>query len=96
MLSGPDVGQILAPDLIRWVGGNARDSKFGISVGLRCLSTPMCDATTPCKAQKAFKKVIIIAAKAQTSDIRHQTSGIRHQASGIRQGTTASRVLDSG
>jgi hypothetical protein len=63
----------------------------------------MCDATTPCKAQKAFKKVIIIAAKAQTSDIRHQTSdirhqasGIRHQASGIRQGTTASRVLDSG
>lgn len=85
MLSGPDVGQILAPDLIRWVGGNARDSKFGISVGLRCLSTPMCDATTPCKAQKAFKKVIIIAAKAQTSDIRHQTSGIRHQASGKEQ-----------
>ena len=85
MLSGPDVGQILAPDLIRWVGGNARDSKFGISVGLRCLSTPMCDATTPCKAQKAFKKVIIIAAKAQTSGIRHQASGIRHQASGKEQ-----------
>ena len=85
MLSGPDVGQILAPDLIRWVGGNARDSKFGISVGLRCLSTPMCDATTPCKAQRAFKKVIIIAAKAQTSGIRHQASGIRHQASGKEQ-----------
>ena len=85
MLSGPDVGQILAPDLIRWVGGNARNSKFGISVGLRCLSTPMCDATTPCKAQRAFKKVIIIAAKAQTSGIRHQASGIRHQASGKEQ-----------
>ena len=74
MLSGPDVGQILAPDLIRWVGGNARNSKFGISVRLRCLSTPMCDATTPCKAQRAFKKVIIIAAKAQTSGIKHQAS----------------------
>ena len=85
MLSGPDVGQILAPDLIRWVGGNARNSKFGISVGLRCLSTAMCDATTPCKAQRAFKKVIIIAAKAQTSGIRHQASGIRHQASGKEQ-----------
>ena len=75
MLSGPDVGQILAPDLIRWVGGNARNSKFGISVGLRCLSMPKCDATTPCKAQRAFKNVIIIAAKAQTSGIRHQASG---------------------
>ena len=85
MLSGPDVGQILAPDLIRWVGGNARNSKFGISVGLRCLSTPMCDATTPCKAQRAFKKVIIIAAKAQTSGIRHQASSIKHQASGKEQ-----------
>ncbi len=95
MLSGPDVGQILAPDLIRWVGGNARDSKFGISVGLRCLSTPMCDATTPCKAQKAFKKVIIIAAKAQTSDIRHQTSGIRHQASGIRHQASGKEQLQA-
>ncbi len=85
MLSGPDVGQILAPDLIRWVGGNARNSKFGISVGLRCLSIPMCDATTPCKAQKVFKKIIIIAAKAQSSNIRHQASGIRHQASGKEQ-----------
>jgi len=84
MLSGPDVGQILAPDLIRWVGGNARNSKFGISVGLRCLSIPMCDATTPCKAQKVFKKIIIIAAKAQSSKLKAQTSGIRHQASGIR------------
>jgi hypothetical protein len=45
----------------------------------------MCDATTPCKAQRAFKKVIIIAAKAQTSGIRHQASGIRHQASGKEQ-----------
>ena len=85
MLSGPDVGQILAPDLIRWVGGNARNSKFGISVGLRCLSTPMCDATTPCKAQRAFKKVIIIAAKAQTSGIKHQASSIKHQASSKEQ-----------
>ncbi len=95
MLSGPDVGQILAPDLIRWVGGNARDSKFGISVGLRCLSTPMCDATTPCKAQKAFKKVIIIAAKAQTSDIRHQTSDIRHQTSGIRHQASGKEQLQA-
>jgi len=96
MLSGPDVGQILAPDLIRWVGGNARNSKFGISVGLRCLSIPMCDATTPCKAQKVFKKIIIIAAKAQSSKLKAQTSGIRHQASGIRHQASGIRHQASG
>ena len=95
MLSGPDVGQILAPDLIRWVGGNARNSKFGISVGLRCLSTPMCDATTPCKAQRAFKKVIIIAAKAQSSKLKAQSSNIKHQASSIKHQASSKEQLQA-